>query len=244
MPNVSDCNIYGVFREQERPIEPSIELSHDLPRVSPGLLAAARAGIAKRMLDVFGAAFALVFFSPLIMLVGLTIYAVDGGPIVIRHRRLGYDGRAFPCFKFRSMATNGDALLKQHLAANPEAREEWEANRKLKDDPRITPLGAVLRRTSLDELPQLFNVLRGEMSLVGPRPIVLDEAKNYGRNIVDYLAVRPGLTGLWQVSGRSDTSYAERVKLDVAYSRRRTFAQDVSILVKTVQVVLATKGVY
>jgi exopolysaccharide production protein ExoY len=240
MTNVSDCNIDGVFRERNQPIETGFEF----PRISPGLLAAAKAGVAKRLLDVFGAVFAMVFLSPLIILVGLTIYAVDGGPIVIRHRRLGYNGLIFPCFKFRSMATNGDALLKRHLAANPEARREWKENHKLKDDPRITPLGFVLRRTSLDELPQFLNILLGHMSLVGPRPIVAEEAVHYGRNIVDYLSVRPGLTGIWQVSGRSDTTYSQRVKLDVTYARRRTFAQDVGILFKTFRVVFATKGVY
>jgi exopolysaccharide production protein ExoY len=142
------------------------------------------------------------------------------------------------------MVPDAEAALKRLFSTDPLARQEWLENRKLKKDPRVTRVGRLLRKTSIDELPQLLNILRGEMSLVGPRPIVPDEAANYGRNIVDYLTIRPGLTGMWQVSGRSDTTYRQRVELDVSYARRRTLAQDIAILFKTVRVVLTTRGSY
>jgi exopolysaccharide production protein ExoY len=240
MANVSDFRSFDVAVEQEqtRTVHPT------LPPVSPALLQASRPGGAKRMLDILGAGMGLILLSPLLLLVSLAVYALQGGPVVISHRRVGYAGRCFSCFKFRSMATDADTMLRRHLDANPEARREWETSRKLKDDPRITPLGYVLRKTSMDELPQLLNVLCGEMSLVGPRPIVFDEAIKYGDNIVDYLCVRPGLTGMWQVNGRSDVSYSERVALDVSYSRTRSFNKDVGILFKTIHVMLGSKGSY
>jgi undecaprenyl-phosphate galactose phosphotransferase len=144
--------------------------------------------------------------------------------------------------KFRTMHVDADALLADILARDPAAASEWEASQKLKDDPRITPIGQVLRRTSLDELPQLINVLRGEMSLVGPRPIVAAEVRFYGRHIADYYQARPGITGLWQVSGRSDTSYPRRVELDVWYVRNWVLWHDIAILLKTVPAVLFRRG--
>ena len=152
----------------------------------------------------------------MLILVALTIWVADGRPVIYRHRRIGRDGAAFDCLKFRTMARDADRALAAHLARSPAARAEWEATRKLRDDPRILGgLGRFLRRTSLDELPQILNVLRGEMSLVGPRPIVREELVHYGGQSRWYLAVRPGVTGPWQVGGRSDTSYATRVRLDV-----------------------------
>ena len=142
------------------------------------------------------------------------------------------------------MVVDADAMLQRHLAANPNARREWEATHKLKDDPRITALGKVLRKSSVDELPQFFNVLRGEMSLVGPRPIVASEAVHYGNHIAHYYAVRPGITGAWQVSGRSDLSYQQRVALDCKYVAGRSFGSDLSILIRTIPAVLVTKGSY
>ena len=160
------------------------------------------------------------------------------------HKRIGQHGKEFPCYKFRTMCVDADARLKEYLAANPEAREEWERDFKLKDDPRVTRVGRVLRRTSLDELPQLLNVLKGQMSLVGPRPIVKAEIPRYGSYIADFYMVRPGITGMWQVNGRSDTTYDERVQMDSWYVRNWSVWLDLSLLWKTVSVVLNHKGAY
>jgi exopolysaccharide production protein ExoY len=240
MAIVSEFQIYAdaAAADETREFQPK------LPPISRAILQSAASRAAKRALDIFGAGIGVILLAPLLVLVAAGVYALQGWPIVITHRRIGFAGNAFPCLKFRSMVTDGDAILRRHLMADPAARREWEEKRKLKDDPRITPLGYFLRRSSLDELPQLLNILRGDMSLVGPRPIVFDEAAHYGDNIVDYLSVRPGLTGMWQVNGRSHTDYRERVSLDVRYARRRTFAQDIRILVKTMHVVLASKGSY
>ena len=187
---------------------------------------------------------ALVFLLPIMLVVALAVYAQDGGPILFAHRRIGLHGRTFPCLKFRSMAVDAEARLAAVLASDPAARAEWEKDHKLRNDPRVTPLGAFLRKTSLDELPQLFNVLRGEMSLVGPRPIVEAEVGKYGRRFEAYCAVKPGITGLWQVSGRNDTTYRTRVALDCVYARRRNLGLDAYIIAATVPAVLARRGSY
>jgi undecaprenyl-phosphate galactose phosphotransferase len=192
-------------------------------------------------LDVAMAATLLALTAPLMLAIAWQIRR-DGGPALFRHQRIGAHGRSFPCMKFRTMHVDADALLADILARDPAAASEWEASQKLKDDPRITPIGQVLRRTSLDELPQLINVLRGEMSLVGPRPIVAAEVRFYGRHIADYYQARPGITGLWQVSGRSDTSYPRRVELDVWYVRNWVLWHDIAILLKTVPAVLFRRG--
>jgi exopolysaccharide production protein ExoY len=198
----------------------------------------------KRAFDVATAALALIFLLPLfLMLVGVLLVA-QGRPIFIRHSRIGRGGTSFPCLKFRSMVTNSDVVLREYLASNPAAREEWEETHKLKNDPRITALGRFLRKSSVDELPQLFNVIRGHMSLVGPRPIVRDEIVRYGAHIEDYLRVRPGLTGLWQVSGRSDVSYQHRVGLDVRYVREWSLRRDFVIIVRTIPALLRSSGSY
>jgi len=181
---------------------------------------------------------------PLLLGVALCIYAQDGGPVVFAHRRIGRNGRYFHCLKFRSMAVDAQERLAQLLAADPAARAEWEKDHKLRNDPRVTKLGAFLRKTSLDELPQLINVLRGEMSLVGPRPIVDGEVEKYGSRFSRYCAVKPGITGLWQVSGRNDTSYRTRVALDCLYARRRNLGLDAYILAATVPAVLTRRGSY
>ncbi|MHB2211317.1 sugar transferase [Methylobacterium sp. CM6257] len=196
----------------------------------------------KRVLDATIALTALCLLLPLLLFIALLIWGSDGRSPIFRHTRLGRYGRPFGCLKFRSMVPNGDAVLAQHLAANAQARAEWEATYKLTHDPRVTALGHVLRRTSLDELPQLWNVLRGEMSLVGPRPIVQAEVVRYGADFATCFSVPPGLTGLWQVSGRSDTGYAERVALDCAYASRWTLSRDLVILLKTVPAVLSQRG--
>jgi len=187
---------------------------------------------------------ALVFLLPVMLLVALAIYGQDGGPILFAHRRIGLNGRHFNCLKFRSMAVDAEQRLATLLATDPVARAEWEKDHKLRQDARVTRLGAFLRKTSLDELPQLLNVLRGDMSLVGPRPIVEAEIVKYGRRFRNYCAVKPGITGLWQVSGRNDTSYRTRVVLDSVYARRRSFGLDAYILACTVPAVLTRRGSY
>ncbi|MEE7448848.1 UDP-phosphate galactose phosphotransferase [Methylobacterium radiotolerans] len=196
----------------------------------------------KRVLDATIALTALFLLLPLLLFIALLICGSDGRSPIFRHRRLGRYGRPFGCLKFRTMVPDGDAVLARHFAENPEARAEWEASFKLTHDPRVTALGHVLRKTSLDELPQLWNVLRGEMSLVGPRPIVQAEVVRYGADFTACFSVPPGLTGLWQVSGRSDTGYAERVALDCAYASQWSLGRDIAILLKTVPAVLSQRG--
>lgn len=201
-------------------------------------------GVTKRAIDVPLAAVALLILLPLILLVAIAVRLTSPGPILFGHRRIGLGGRAFRCWKFRTMVTNGDDVLDRHFRNNPEARREWQVARKLKDDPRVTRLGAALRAYSLDELPQLINVLRGDMSLVGPRPVVTDELEQYGPAAEHYLRARPGITGLWQVSGRSDVSYDARVRMDVAYVDRWSLGGDFMILLYTIPAALAAKGSY
>jgi lipopolysaccharide/colanic/teichoic acid biosynthesis glycosyltransferase len=187
---------------------------------------------------------ALLFALPIMLGVGFAVFIQDGGPVLFAHRRIGRDGRSFRCLKFRSMATDAEARLADLLARDPQARAEWEQDHKLRNDPRVTRLGEFLRKSSLDELPQLFNVLRGEMSLVGPRPIVEAEIAKYGRRFPQYCAVKPGITGLWQISGRNDTSYRTRVALDCLYAERRSLLLDAKVLAATVPAVLMRRGSY
>jgi exopolysaccharide production protein ExoY len=184
----------------------------------------------------------LLVFAPLMLVIAWRVHRHDHGPVVYGHYRVGYQGRLFKCLKFRSMATNSQELLAALLESDPQAREEWARDRKLSKDPRVTPVGDFLRRTSLDELPQLFNVLRGEMLFVGPRPVPVDELRRYSGIRWHYMSVRPGITGLWQVSGRSDLRYEERVELDRRYVESRSLRQDLSILFRTVKVVLLREG--
>ncbi|HAE28838.1 MAG TPA: UDP-phosphate galactose phosphotransferase [Hyphomonas adhaerens] len=197
---------------------------------------------AKRIMDIVIASIALVFVFPLLLVVGILIRLQDGGRAVYAQKRYGQNGRTFKCYKLRSMVANADERLQEILATNPAARAEWEETQKFVNDPRITPLGHFIRKTSIDELPQLWNILRGDMSLVGPRPIVENEIAKYGEFYRDYCAVRPGLTGLWQVEGRSNTTYEERVQLDVKYTRTRTFTGDFMIMLRTVPAVLLSRG--
>lgn len=197
-----------------------------------------------RAFDVVIAIGALVFVGPLMLVVAVCIYIVDPGPVLFAHRRIGRDGRAFRCWKFRSMVVDADARLAALLGNDPVARSDWQRDHKLRNDPRITMFGRFLRRSSLDELPQLFNVVIGEMSVVGPRPIVAAEAQRYGRYFNDYCRVRPGITGLWQISGRNDVSYRRRVALDVLYVRSKSLVLDLKIVLLTVPRVLLSKGAY
>ena len=197
----------------------------------------------KRLFDVLASLILLVLLSPLFAYV---IYVVsrDGGSAFFGHERVGQDGRKFKCYKFRSMVVNAQEVLQELLTREPLARAEWEKDFKLKDDPRISPIGHFLRRTSLDELPQLWNVLRGEMSLVGPRPVVQDELERYGEDVIYYLMAKPGMTGLWQVSGRNDVDYETRVYFDAWYVKNWSFGTDIALLFKTISVVIRGRGAY
>ncbi|AYC99969.1 sugar transferase [Neorhizobium sp. NCHU2750] len=208
-------------------------------RTSPRL-----SSFAKRSLDLFVCVVALFVLSPLMLITALMLLIIQGKPIFIAHRRIGRRGASFPCLKFRTMVNNNQVLLEKYLAANPSERAEWLATRKLRNDPRITPFGIFLRKSSIDELPQLINVLVGHMSIVGPRPIVQSEVEFYGQHYADYMRVRPGLTGLWQVSGRSDTDFNKRVLLDAHYVTNRSLMGDIVIIAKTVPAVLKARGSY
>ena len=199
-------------------------------------------GALKRATDFVIASVALVFLLPVIVPMALVIRLSDGGPALFRQKRIGRDGKEFYCYKFRSMVVDADVRLRQLLETDPAARREWQATQKLENDPRITALGHFLRKSSLDELPQLINILKGEMSIVGPRPIVKNEIEKYGDYFGHYCQVRPGLTGLWQVSGRSDTSYGERVALDVKYVSDWSYVSDIKIIAMTIPAVLLSDG--
>lgn len=186
-----------------------------------------------RALDVLGAGTGLILASPLIVAVAALIRVSSRGPVVFRHRRLGKDVEPFACLKFRTMHRDADRIVEELRRTRPDIDEELASNFKLRDDPRITRLGRFLRRTSLDELPQLLNVLRGEMSLVGPRPIVAEEGVKYGPQLRRVLSVRPGMTGAWQVAGRNRIGYPDRVDIDVEYVNRKSLFVDISILMKT-----------
>ena len=185
----------------------------------------------------------LVLLSPLLVVVACMV-RMTGNNVIYGHERIGQQGNSFKCYKFRSMVNNDDEVLKQLLKNDPVARAEWDLDFKLKHDPRITKVGGFIRKTSIDELPQLLNVLKGEMSLVGPRPVVIDELERYEDKQDLYHLVKPGITGLWQISGRNDISYKERVNLDSWYSRNWSLWYDIVIMVKTLRVVLQRSGAY
>ena len=191
-----------------------------------------------RVLDVTVATLLLLLVLPLMALCAAAVLVTSGGPFLFRHPRIGRNGVVFECLKFRTMVVDAECAINQALSKSAHNKDQWTAVRKLKCDPRVTPLGAFMRRYCLDELPQLFNVLGGQMSIVGPRPIVAAEIERYCANFPIYCSVKPGLTGLWQVSGRHTLSYAERVELDVAYVRSRSLSLDLLILWKTAPVVL------
>jgi exopolysaccharide production protein ExoY len=184
----------------------------------------------------------LILLSPLMAILALLIWRHDGAPVLYAHYRVGYEGKLFRCMKFRTMSRNSEQMLADLLRDDPRARAEWVRDQKLTNDPRITRIGRFLRRSSLDELPQLLNVLRGEMNLVGPRPITVAELARYGSIRWHYLSVRPGITGLWQVNGRNNTTYDERVALDRRYVEQRSFWIDICILMKTVRAVVMREG--
>lgn len=193
---------------------------------------------AKRVIDIVLAIFGIVLLAPLLIICFVATILTSPGPALFRHRRVGFRGKYFDCLKFRTMATDSSTRLRDLLESDPRAAAEWATTRKLRYDPRVTPIGAILRKSSLDELPQLFNVLKGEMSIVGPRPVTDEELVRYSDAIEAYLSCRPGITGLWQVSGRSTTSYEQRVEYDAFYARNWSMALDAKILVVTIPVVL------
>jgi Undecaprenyl-phosphate galactose phosphotransferase WbaP len=201
------------------------------------------ARLTKRLFDFFVAAMLLAILAPLMMVIALLL-KLEGGSVLFSHQRIGKNNRKFDCYKFRSMVPNAEQQLHQLLQHNPSLKAQWDKEHKLKDDPRISRIGAFLRRTSLDELPQLLNVLKSEMSLVGPRPIVQEELQKYGLEKSYYLMVRPGMTGLWQVSGRNDVDYETRVYLDAWYVKNWSLWYDLAILFKTIKVVFAKRGAY
>jgi exopolysaccharide production protein ExoY len=198
----------------------------------------------KRLTDIALAGFGIVLLSPLLLLCFAACLLSSPGPALFGHRRVGFQGKYFRCLKFRTMVINSDECLEDYLAQNPAAKAEWESTRKLRFDPRVTAIGSLLRKTSLDEIPQLFNVLQGDMSIVGPRPVTEDELARYSTSVRNYLVCRPGITGLWQVSGRSGTTYRKRVAFDSYYARHWSIFLDVKIIVATIPALLDSDNAY
>lgn len=198
----------------------------------------------KRVVDVILALCGIVLLAPLFVICCAIIAGFSAGPVFFRHKRVGFNGRQFDCLKFRTMAVDAQERLRAHLEADPEAAAEWVATRKLRKDPRITTIGALLRKSSLDELPQLFNVLRGDMSIVGPRPVTEEELGRYSEAINAYYSCRPGITGLWQVSGRSATTFQRRVVLDSYYASNWSMVLDARIIAATIPAVCFSDTAY
>jgi exopolysaccharide production protein ExoY len=213
--------------------------THD--NLESGLIATAHpVGLfAKRFIDVALAVAGIALFAPLFILCALGIFFTSPGPVLYRHARIGFNGKSFNCLKFRTMVPNAHVRLQEVLAADPVLAAEWSETQKLHDDPRITAIGEMLRKSSLDELPQLFNVLRGDMSIVGPRPVTREELARYSTSVSSYLACRPGITGLWQVSGRSTTTYSKRVACDAFYASNWSMALDAKIIIVTLPTLLS-----
>lgn len=197
----------------------------------------------KRLLDLVGAGVILSVSSP-VMLAIFAGRSLENAPVIFKQKRVGRGGDDFICPKFRSMVVNADSVLRNYLEKNPSAREEWSKSQKLRVDPRVDRLGSFIRRTSLDELPQLFTVLKGDMSLVGPRPILREEISRYNRAAPAYMNCKPGLTGVWQTSGRSDLDYKRRVAMDRHYAISASLSYDVHLLIKTIGVLISLKGAY
>jgi lipopolysaccharide/colanic/teichoic acid biosynthesis glycosyltransferase len=213
------------------------------PRVKPKRLSfqALNGEFAKRLFDIVFSLSVLILFSPVYLILALLIALSSEGPIFYVQERVGKNYKPFNCIKFRTMVTNADEILMQMMDTSPELRQEFENNFKLKHDPRITTIGKFLRITSLDEFPQFWNVLKGDMSVVGPRPLVAEELPKYGYYIDQILTIRPGITGLWQVSGRNDIPYPRRVQIDLHYVKFRNFWLDIWIVLKTIRVVIMPK---
>ena len=195
--------------------------------------------IAKRIFDIIISICGMILLSPIFIIIGLLIKFDSKGSVFFAHNRIGQDGKLIKVYKFRTMKVDAEKLIEQ---LNPSQKEEFEKNFKIENDPRVTKLGQFLRKASLDELPQLLNILIGNMSTVGPRPVVRDELVKYGENVDKFLSIKPGLTGKWQVNGRSDTTYEERVKLDMEYIDDLSFWNDIKIVIKTFICVIKKKG--
>jgi exopolysaccharide production protein ExoY len=198
----------------------------------------------KRVIDIVLAVSGIILLAPLLIICFVVTVATSPGPALFRHKRVGFNGKYFDCLKFRTMVTDAPERLRKLLESDPVAAAEWAANRKLRHDPRVTAIGDILRRSSLDELPQLFNVLRGDMSIVGPRPVTAEELVKYSGAIDAYLSCRPGITGLWQVSGRSTTTYSKRVACDAFYAREWSMALDAKIVIVTIPSLLLSESAY
>lgn len=199
----------------------------------------------KRVFDVVFTLFVLTAGLPIFLLIGLAVKCSSRGPIFYSHQRIGRGGKPFACYKFRTMYSDADQRLKELLESDPALKKEWDENCKLKNDPRVTPIGAFLRKSSLDELPQFWNVLKGDLSVVGPRPVVEQEVtKHFGEKASVILSIRPGLTGLWQVSGRSDMAYAMRIQLDELYVNTQSLLLDLKLIIKTIPAMLFSRGAY
>jgi Undecaprenyl-phosphate galactose phosphotransferase WbaP len=198
--------------------------------------------LAKRLFDILFSVAVLTLFSPIYLILGVLIAISSPGPIFYIQERVGKDHQRFGCVKFRTMVQNADELLLDLISDSPQIRQEFENNFKLKHDPRITKIGKFLRLTSLDEFPQFWNVLKGDMSVVGPRPLVPEELSRYGDQIEKVLTIQPGITGLWQVSGRNDIPYDRRIQIDVYYVNFRNFWLDIWIILKTIAVIIAPKN--
>jgi exopolysaccharide production protein ExoY len=212
------------------------------PKGRDTLAGSSRTDAAYTWLNRAGAAVLLMLLSPVMLAIAWRIWREDGAPVLFAHWRVGQQGRLFRCLKFRTMVRRADLVLAEVLDKDPTAKDEWRRDHKLRNDPRVLSIGQFLRQTSLDELPQLFNVLRGEMHLVGPRPVVVQEIPRYGEHKRHYFAVKPGMTGLWQVSGRNNLTYAQRVALDARYVETRSLWMDLRILVRTVSVLVTRDG--
>jgi exopolysaccharide production protein ExoY len=198
----------------------------------------------KRTIDIVLALSGILLLAPLLIICFAATMLMSPGPVLFRHQRVGYNGKSFDCLKFRTMATDAPERLRRLLETDTAAAAEWATNRKLRNDPRITAIGSILRKSSLDELPQLFNVLRGDMSIVGPRPVIDEELERYSSSVGAYLACRPGITGLWQVSGRSSTTYDKRVACDTFYARNWSMALDIKIMIVTIPSLLASDSAF
>jgi len=233
-------NLHGICSLGVSAIDIGGEIGFEVPQ----RLFHKSAGMLKRAMDLLLTLPALIAFSPLFLFISMAIKLTSSGPVFYGHVRQGRDGKAFEALKFRTMFRSGESILLEHFLKHPEELTAWQHDQKLKSDPRVTPVGRWLRRYSLDELPQLYNVLLGQMSLVGPRPIVSGEIQKYGRGYDLYSRVRPGITGLWQVSGRNNTTYPERVAFDEYYVRNWSIWLDTYILVRTVRAVFSAEGAY
>jgi exopolysaccharide production protein ExoY len=231
-------SVQGIFMGIVFDIRKDLEVDPPLVSISPiGLTA-------KRIIDIALALSGIILLAPLLIICFALTRVSCSGPAIFRHTRVGFGGKPFECLKFRTMAVDAPERLRKLLEENPVAAAEWAACQKLRNDPRITPIGAILRKSSLDELPQLFNVLKGDMSIVGPRPVTEEELSRYGASVKVYAACRPGITGLWQVSGRSSTSYQTRVACDTYYARMWSLSLDVKIMLVTIPSVLFTDGAH